>query len=293
MAALTGTEAGGLGSRAARWAFVFLWAYISMLAVLDGSLHNTPLLTSATLCIAVRRPAADHPGDLPAQSRRGAGVVEVGLALTAAGLSLATEITHLWAMEYAAYLVSFLIVRGNLATGALGSTLVVALAVTLAWPRQPSVEQWMLLLGIPLGSVLAAVVWHLVLRWLVARERHHRTSAARDAERAEADAEALATTRDELARIRAEVTPLLRRVAAGEELSGSLHAELAFVEASLRDRIRAPQLNHPELVSTIGTLRRHGSRWSCWVSRPCPASRSVTVWRRRWPRRSPRSAPAG
>lgn len=166
MAALTDTEAGGLGSRTARWAFVLLWAYIAMLAVLDGSVHSAPLLTSATLGIALFGGLLlTSPGTSPLSPAAALGVVTVGLALTAAGLSIATEITHLWALEYAAYLVSFLIVRGNVATGAFGSTLVVALAVTLAWPRQPSVEQWMLLLGIPLGSIVAAVAWHLVPPW--------------------------------------------------------------------------------------------------------------------------------
>jgi hypothetical protein len=165
-------------------------------------------------------------------------------------------VRDLWALDFAAYLATFLIVRGNVVAGAIGSVLVLALAAVWAWPRQPSPQEWAVLLGIPIGCVFAASAWRLVLRWIVRQQRMHRSNTARAAERAEADAEALAATRAELRQISAQVIPLLERIVRAEPVDDAMRAALAFTEAGIRDRIRAPQLNHPELVATIGSLRR-------------------------------------
>lgn len=253
------TSAGGLGTRPARWAFLFLWACAVLQGMVDGTLAGQPLLWTVALGAAlVGTLLLTTPGSQLLRPPAATGVVLCACVLTVVALSSAPAVSDLWAVDLAAYVVTFLIVRGNAWTGGIGSALVPGIAAVWAWPQDPSWHEWIQLLGIPLGSVLAAVAWRLVLRWVVQRERVHRSAAAQAAERAAADAEALATASAELAAIRAEATPLLARIAAGEEPDDALRAELAFVEAGIRDRIRVPHLNHPDLVATIGRLRRRG-----------------------------------
>ncbi len=114
------------------------------------------------------------------------------------------------------------------------------------------------MLAIPIGCVAVGVVWRLVVRYVVGRERAHRGAAARSAERAEVAAEAIATSRAELAAISDIVVPVLERVAGGEPIDEELRIELTHVEAVVRDRIRVPHLQHPLLVAEISRLRRLG-----------------------------------
>lgn len=251
------TSAGGLGTRAARWAFLFVLACGALQGLADGTLAEAPLMWAATLAVAgVGVLALTTPGAQHLSPALACGTVATAGLVAVAALWSAPEVRDLWALDFAAYLATFLIVRGNVVAGAIGSTLVPALAAVWAWPREPSPQEWALLLGIPIGCVFAASAWRLVLRWIVRRQRMHRSNTARAAERAEADAEALAATRAELRQISAQVIPLLERIVRGEPVDDAMRAALAFTEAGIRDRIRAPQLNHPELVATIGSLRR-------------------------------------
>lgn len=253
------TSAGGLGTPAARWAFLFGLACGALQGLVDGSLAAAPLVWAATLAaaflgvLALTTPGAHHLTPPVAGC-----TVAIAGAVAVAALWSSPGVTDLWALDFAAYLATFLIVRGNVVAGVIGSALVPGMAALWAWPRQPSPQEWALLLGIPIGCFFAAAAWRLVLRRIVVRERVHRGEAARAAEHAEADAEALAATRAELAEISAQVGPLLERIAAGEPVDDDLRARLTFTEAGVRDRIRAPHLSHPDLVAAIEALRRRG-----------------------------------
>jgi hypothetical protein len=253
------TSAGGLGTEAARWAFLFGLACSVLQGFVDGTFATSPLVWAAALTAALcgflilTTPGAHLLSPAAAWS-----TVAAALFVAAATLWSAPAVTELWGLGLAAYLATFLIVRGNVVAGMVGGVLVPGIAALWAWPRGPSPEEWALLVGIPIGSLAAAWAWRLVLRWIVGLERVHRTDAAQAEERAAADAEALAATRKELAGIRAEVTGLLGRIASGERIDDELRTELSCVEAGVRDRIRAPHLNHPDLLATIATIRRRG-----------------------------------
>ena len=73
-----------------------------------------------------------------------------------------------------------------------------------------------------------------------------------------ASAEAIAFSRAELAAIGDLVVPVLDRLANGEVIDAELRTELARAEAAVRDRIRAPHLQHPELMAEEDRLRRDG-----------------------------------
>ncbi len=253
------TAAGGLGTPAARWAFVFGWSCGILQGLVDDSLSRAPLLWTVALAAGlIGVLALTTPGDRHLSAPVAGITVVIACFVAVTAVQTASAVGDVWGLDLAAYLAPFLIVRGNLVAGVIGGLLVPGVAAVWAAPQDPSLEQWALLLGIPIGCLLAASAWRLVLRWIVQQERLHRGAAARAAERAEADAAALAATRAELASISADVTPLLERLCAGEPVDAALRAELAFVEADVRDRIRAPHLRHPVLVAAIATLRRRG-----------------------------------
>lgn len=278
------TSAGGLGTRAARWAFLFGLGCGVLQGLVDGTLAASPLLWTLALAAALLGMLVlTTPGSRLLTAPAAWGTVAIALFVAVAALWSASAVTDLWALGIAAYLATFLIVRGNVVIGVIGGLLVPGLAAAWAWPRQPSPEQWARLLGIPIGCLLAALAWRLALRWIVGQERVHRTDAAQAAERAAADAEALAATRVELAEIGEEVRGLLERLADGEPIDASTRVELACVEAGVRDRIRVPHFNHPDLTATIARVRRRGVD-VVLLGEPSPAaSECPTGWQPRCP----------
>jgi signal transduction histidine kinase len=260
--ALTGadTGAGGLGTALARWAFVFVWATGSVLqAIVDGSLAAAPLEWGVALVAGlIGALLLTTPGPLPLPPSRVVWLPAISLLTAAVALRTADGVGWVPALVFAVYLVAFLIPRGNAVAGFVGSALLIGSGLAWALPQQPSAAAVAEMLGIPVGCVAVGVVWRLVVRYVVGRERAHRGAAARSAERAEAAAEAIATSRAELAAISDIVVPVLERVADGEPIDEELRIELTHAEAAVRDRIRVPHLQHPLLVAEISRLRRLG-----------------------------------
>jgi hypothetical protein len=109
-----------------------------------------------------------------------------------------------------------------------------------------------------LSALLAGVLWQLMFRRAVGREVAHRTEAGRSALARRAHEEALERARRELAQIEIEARPLLERLAAGEPIDDGVRAALEVAEATIRDRIRSPLLQHPVLAPQLARLRRGG-----------------------------------
>ena len=103
----------------------------------------------------------------------------------------------------------------------------------------------------------ARISQHLFRR-AVGREVAHRGEAARSGLARRAHEEALARSRRELAQIELEARPLLERLAAGEPIDDGVRADLEVAEATIRDRIRSPLLQHPALTPELARLRRGG-----------------------------------
>ncbi|MBN9105726.1 MAG: hypothetical protein J0I14_12050 [Propionibacteriaceae bacterium] len=261
MAQLTSadTSAGGLGTRQARWAFLFVWACGLAQGFVGGAFTAAPKAwLLVLLCALAGALLLTTPGNRPLRPAPAGTLIVVAGLVAVAGVWLARGVEDLWVVDFAAYLVSFMIVRGNTAGGAVGCMLVLGIVAERMASLQVPVYDWMAVLGIPLGSVAAAVIWRLVVGWIVRQERLHRSEEMRSAERTQAAVEAVTTSQAELAAIRAQVEPLLARVADGDVVDAELRAELTYVEAAVRDRIRAPHLNHPVLVEAIGRLRQSG-----------------------------------
>lgn len=261
MADLTsaGTGAGGLGTPEARWSFIFLLCCGVAGIALGGQWAQAPLLwTLAGLAALAASLLLTTPVRHPLPPSRAVWIPPLALLVAAVALHQTEPHNDFAVLSFASYLVTFLIVRGNVLAGGLGSALVIGYALAWVLPQQPDLRMLGEVLGVPLGGVAAAVAWRLVLRAIVRQERAHRGEAAMAADRARWSALAVRRSEAELTTIRTVVVPLLNRVAAGEPIDATLRAELARTEASVRDRIRVPQLQHPQLVATIEALRLRG-----------------------------------
>lgn len=252
------TGAGGLGTRPARWVFVFVWSCGVWFGVFTDLTPLDPLNASAYLAGLAGGVLLTTPGAAPLTRRRVTALVVLALYVAVIALHRSPVVANVPALTFATYLVAFVIPRGNIVAGAVGGSLVIGYALGWGLTADPSGAGLVFLLGVPVGSVAAGMVWRLALRWIVRRERAHRDAGALAADRAAAADEAIDASRREFADIRAEVGPLLARIGAGESIDEAMRTQLAVVEAAIRDRIRAPHLQHPLLVEELARLRARG-----------------------------------
>ncbi|RLP76858.1 hypothetical protein D9V32_04265 [Mycetocola tolaasinivorans] len=253
------TQSGGLGSKQARWVFLFVWACNVWLGLMDGDFSPLdPINATAYAAALVGCLLLTTPGRLPLTAARSTMLVISALYLVAVTLLRAPDPAATELLYFAAYLVGFVIPRGNPRVGAIGSTLVIGGIAVWGVAREATAGEFAVLLGVPIGCVVAAAAWRMGLQLIVRRERDHRSVAARAAENAAAADEAVRISRRELAEIRAEVAPLLEEIVRGTPIDAAMRVALVRTEAAIRDRIRAPHLQHPALVAAFALLRDRG-----------------------------------
>jgi hypothetical protein len=253
------TRAGGLGTTAARVVFLFVWICGVWLGTIDVYLTPFDPLNAAAYvlalvgCLILTRPNSHRLSSLFA-----CFVVAIAVCISFIALYRAPDVMDLWGVNFAMYLVAFLIPRGNPLAGAVGSGLI--LMCTLVWGirTDPSGANLPMLLGIPVGSLLAGIVWRSVLRRIVLSERSHRGVAVKEAERATATEMATGESQKDLREIHALAAPVLRDIARGRPVDDRMRRRLSVIEATIRDQIRAPQIHHPVLLEEFVRLRERG-----------------------------------
>lgn len=248
------TRAGGLATWPARWSFLLLWSTGVALAVIDSPdsvFDPKTLVVFAAALVGALLLTTPTPGPL----RPGPALALVPIALLVGMTSLAASPLsgETWGLTFGAYLVAFLIPRGNPRIGALGSALFIGCIIAWSGLHHLSQHQLADALGIPIGCVMGAVVWRLVLRSIVRRERMHRSQSERIFE--DALARSAHDSRKDLGEIRTVVEPILTRLAAGDEIDERFRNDIVRLEAALRDRIRVPRAHNHLLIDQIERLR--------------------------------------
>lgn len=104
------------------------------------------------------------------------------------------------------------------------------------------------------------IIWLFALRHIVVQERAHRSETAEHARQIGAEHEAAERIGRELALVRAKTEHVLALLRDGAPLDDELRTEIAVVEGEIRDRIRSPRLQHPELNAAISTARARGTQ---------------------------------
>lgn len=251
---------GGLGTPAARLVFLFVWVCGLVLGFIDEQFSPLdPLNATAYLGALLGILILTTPGEQALRLPRALLLPVLSLYVTAVALFQSPEVKNVVAVTFAVYLVAFMIPRGNAVAGGIGSGLVIGCAVAWALSREATGMELAGLIGVPIGCVVAGIVWRVVLQRIIRAERRYQEAAFLSRDREAAARDAVQVSRHELLSIRHEVSPLLERIVVGQEVDEEARAALVGIEGGIRDRLRAPHLQHPELVAAVAALRTRGS----------------------------------
>lgn len=253
------TGAGGLGTTAARWALISVWALGLLSDLLSGAV--APPLGSELLALPFGLVAAivlSTRGD-DALSPFRAAVVGASAGLSAIGsLASGAPLGHTWSFAFAAYMAALLLPRGNVRSGLVSGAAIAALGLAWALRFEASPAQLLDLLALPVLALVVGSVWRRLLRRIVTRELTYNREVERAAMAARIAESSTSATQAELAAIGEDVGETLRAIRDGRPLDDALLTEVAVAEASLRDRIRSPNLHHAHLSPAINRARRRG-----------------------------------
>ena len=196
-----------------------------------------------------------------ALSGRRARVVAAASVISAVGaLASGAPLGHTWSFAFAAYVAALLLPRGNVRSGLVAGSLIALLGAGWAVVHGASASQHVDLLALPVLALVVGGSWRAMLTRIVVRETTYHRDVERAAVAAGAAEAAEAATQAELAEIGAEAEATLRRLYEGHVLDDAFLAEIAVIEAGVRDRIRSPNLRDAVLRAAIERARRRGVR---------------------------------
>ncbi len=253
------TGGGGLGMPATRWALLTAWVLGVLSDVLGGAvappfwneLLALPFGLFGALVLTTRGDRALTPG-------RAAGVAASAVLSASGALMSGAPLGQTWSFNFASYLVALLIPRGNPRAGLAGGSLIVLLGAASARMQDASGTAMFGLLALPVLALVIGVTWRWLLGRIVDRELTHERDGERAAMAEEIARASIEATHTELAEIGAEVGAILHAIGEGQCLDDASVTEIAVVEASVRDRIRSPQLRDASLSAAIERARRRG-----------------------------------
>jgi hypothetical protein len=245
-----------------RWVLVLVWATGAVHGFVAGRLPSDGVFLPAAYAAALVA-ALLLTGRRP-RPLSGAAALALSACVVFSSVVGLFEFTYtpvyasLWLLQVPTYMAAMLIARGNPWFGGITCTVVFAVALAWAIDVDESPATVARVLTNPVVGVIVGYVWLAGIRYFTRRERAARDAAARAQARAAAEDAATEATNSDLAEIAAAARGPLNDLAGGRELDAAFHLELSVTEASIRDRIRAPQLRHPRVEEAIGRARTRG-----------------------------------
>lgn len=225
--------------RGGLWVEVLAWLVVSVAAVVLIRAERDPIGFGWTAFIAVAGPAA--------------AALVFGVLPAGYGTSLAA-----WPLSAATVLSTYLCVRGR--TIIAWVSLLTAIAVCVGWAH---VTGQGALYGVTMSLInLAPLIMATFFAFTIrpaARDIFALREAGVAATAAEAAHGAVLEERDrQLVRLDARARPLLERLAEPVPLTAEERRACALVEAQLRDSLRAPVLDRPDVVDAAWQARSRG-----------------------------------
>lgn len=250
----------GLRSRGAAVLGIAAWVAFAALGLTSGDVINVGVYVVGLVVLGVgwvlllRLPGDPMP--LPA-------AVVVGTTIpTAVACSVPTVTTHgaaavLCLAASPSVTAALLCMRGRIAVCWVGLLAMIpaALVTAVVTGRDTTYVLGLVFAG-NVGVTLMVTFFAILVRPRAAQiAAIHRLDLQND------EADAVRLVRDaKVARLDAQVRPLLDYIASGQRLSDAQAAACLRIEAGLRDRIRAPGLDHPELATAVWSARGRGVR---------------------------------
>lgn len=260
----------GLRSRGAALVVACAWTAFAALGLASGDVRAPAAYVGGFVIlgagwVAGLRSPSDPMRPWHAVAVAASGVAASGLSVWAAEVSDRAAVLSLGGAVALTSLV--LAVRGQIAIAWAGGLLGVLATAVAAQARDINfVTAAQIAVPGNIGILAAATFFAMIIRPRVRQisaMRRLRERGLRErglGERGGADGEPLAVRGDRIRQLQDRVRPLLERIASGEPLTDREVAMCLLVEAGLRDRIRAPGLDVPELAEAAWQARARGVR---------------------------------
>lgn len=170
-----------------------------------------------------------------------------------------SEPSHdLWMYFFSAYLAAAQVLRGDLRAGLTAGGVVIAIGASWVTLHGGSAGDYLAVLLVPLlGIGLFAFLNRGLVRY-VREELAYQMAAERSRLEAQAASDAITRSNRDLAEVARICGPLLAHLAAGRPVDDETRSELGVVEATVRESIRSPLLQHPVLDRAVLRARRRG-----------------------------------
>ncbi len=236
--------------------FIFTFAVVGAMTAAPGGLWAETvgwLLVSSAAVALIRAPYDPLP--LPwTWFIAAAGPLATVVVLVSLEIPFGTKLA-LWPLSATTALATFLCVRGR--TPVAWVSLVGAIVVCVAWAEQTGQGAGVgLMVGLPaLAPLLMATFFALSIRPAAADIFALRRSATAAIAEEAAHGAVLEERDRQLERLDAQARPLLERLTAAGSLSDADRRTCALVEARLRDSLRAPLLDVPDVREAAWSAR--------------------------------------
>lgn len=221
------------------WAEILAWALMSGAAVALTRWPGDPLPWPVTVALAA------------------SGPVSTALILLHAPIPLDNQL-QLWPTAAATAIYTFMCVRGRTVAAWLGMLTMLAVCVVWAARSGQGAGYGIAVSLINLAPLLMATFFAWTIRPAARRIFALRRETTLRVAAAAADTAALAERDRRLGQLDELARPLLAHIARGDALSDEERTACALLEAHLRDTLRAPALDTPDLVLPVREARARG-----------------------------------
>lgn len=228
----------------------------------DGAHPRWPIAIAVIVCVAAVFGLVRVEGDpLPlwaATAMAWTGAVSTGAVLSVTPAEPTPHPVELWTFGMSTTVLVFLCVRGRTLFAWAGLILMLLTAGVWAALTGPGFGYGIGISLINAGPVLMGTVLAYTIRPLARSIYLLRAQSTRRFAAQSAAAAALEERDAQLGRLDVYARPLLDRIRSGEPLTAGERVECGLLEARLRDALRAPALQAPDVAVAAAAARRRG-----------------------------------
>ena len=253
-------ETGSLGMRWVRLALIAVLPFFAIHAILVDAVpapfawpNLIAYVAALTATILVTPPT--HRVLSP---RRVRVIMLLSILTTLSLSSYDSPSEQLWMLNYSACIPALLLIRNHLIAGLLAGASICSIGAAWVATFSSAAIAYVDVLTVPVIALATGSVWRYAFHRMSARESEHQAAALHTRFRRDLLNAQVAETHRAFAEVAARTTTALQQLAACHTIGPALRRRILATEASVRDFIRAPFLQHPTLSSSIARIRARG-----------------------------------